>query len=228
MIHLSAKTRKLLRTDKRLIACEVLFVLVLVFTLPVLQLFPFSTIILLSAFAALSLAIRGLGWRDVGLRRSSSWLRTLLQTCVATVLVILLFGLLIQPVTARLTGKPIELSAFSGVKGNVWVLVGWLARVWIMSALLEELVFRGYLLNRIADFLGRGRQAWGIAVLASSVFFGVAHAYQGPAGMLNATVIGVLLGMLYLISSHNLWATWICHSLIDSVSLVAIYFRMLG
>jgi len=147
MIHLRDKIRERLRSDQLLIACEVLLALVLVIVLPVLQLFPFSTIILLSIFAALSLAMRGLDWRDVGLRRSFSWWRTLIQASACAVLILLLFGLVIQPWSERLTEKKIDLSAFHGIRDNPMALVGWLARVWILSALLEEFVFRGYYLS---------------------------------------------------------------------------------
>ncbi len=88
------------------------------------------------------------------------------------------------------------------------------------------MVFRAYLMNRIADIVGRTRIGWVIALLVSSFIFGLPHNYEGLAGMINASVIGMLIGTLYLISKRNLWSAIICHGLIDSVFLVTVYLRL--
>jgi len=36
-------------------------------------------------------------------------------------------------------------------------------------------------------------------------------------------LIGALLGLLYLRSGRNLWVVIICHALVDTVALTAIY-----
>jgi membrane protease YdiL (CAAX protease family) len=61
-------------------------------------------------------------------------------------------------------------------------------------------------------------------VAITGVLFGLAHGYQGTAGMIATGIIGGLLAVVYLQQRQNLWAVIICHGLVDSVSLSLIYF----
>jgi membrane protease YdiL (CAAX protease family) len=96
--------------------------------------------------------------------------------------------------------------------------------VWTIVAFGEEMVFRGYLMNRIADLVGRSRTGWASALIGSSLIFGLAHGYQGLAGIISTAEVGLLLGILYLISKRNLWINIVCHGAFDSISLIAMYF----
>ena len=86
------------------------------------------------------------------------------------------------------------------------------------------MVFRGYLMNRIADLVGRSRAGWISALLGSSLIFGLAHGYQGLAGIISTAEVGLLLGILYLINRRNLWVNIVCHGVFDTISLVALYY----
>jgi uncharacterized protein len=56
------------------------------------------------------------------------------------------------------------------------------------------MVFRGYLIRRVCDFVGDAPAGRAIALIASSSLFGLAHSYQGPAGVIAAGTIGGVLG----------------------------------
>jgi membrane protease YdiL (CAAX protease family) len=60
-----------------------------------------------------------------------------------------------QPLLTRLLGKPPDFSNFPAVRGNLKLALVMIALIWILAAFGEELVCRGYLMNRVAD-LGRG------------------------------------------------------------------------
>jgi len=79
-------------------------------------------------------------------------------------------------------------------------------------------------MNRLADLVGRTRTGWVISLFGSSLIFGLGHGYQGAAGIINTATIGLLLGTLYLVTKRNLWVNIICHGLIDSISLITLYF----
>lgn len=72
-----------------------------------------------------------------------------------------------------------------GIHGYAGVL-RWLGVIWTYAALGEELGYRGYLLNRVADLGGHSRPALMTGLLWSSALFGCAHWYQGPAGVISA------------------------------------------
>ena len=73
-------------------------------------------------------------------------------------------------------------------------------------AVWEESFSRGYLLLRLK---GIGASP-GVALLASSLLFGLGHAYQGPLGVAVNSVTGLLWGLLYL-WRRNLTAPVVLH-----------------
>jgi uncharacterized protein len=214
------RLRESLQANKWIIAAELMVMFGLCFA----RIFPFSIQLLLFAFASLSLWLRGLTWRDVGLRKSKAWWKIALQALLATLLIAVVVNLVVAPLVARLIGQPVNNSRFENIRGNLIALLGWLSVAWAIAAFGEEMIFRGYLMNRIADIVGRSRTGWAMSLLAGSLMFGLGHGYQGWAGIINTATIGLLLGILYLVSKRNLWVNIICHGLIDSISLIALYF----
>jgi membrane protease YdiL (CAAX protease family) len=90
---------------------------------------------------------------------------------------------LLIPVLERLTGQRQDLSQFAELQGNVPLLLALLALSWTLAAVGEETAYRGYLYARLTDLLGTGRTGVGVAIIASSLVFALAHTVQGPVGM---------------------------------------------
>jgi membrane protease YdiL (CAAX protease family) len=185
--------------------------------------FLISIQVFLLAFTSLSLWLRGLSWRDVGLRRSTAWWKVALQAMLAALLIAIVVNLVAAPLVHRLVSRSANNSRFDNIRGNFVALLGWLSVAWTLAAFGEEMIFRGYLMNRVADLVGRTRTGWVISLLVSSSIFGLGHGYQGLAGVIDTATIGLLLGTLYLVSKRNLWVNIICHGVIDSISLIALY-----
>lgn len=82
------------------------------------------------------------------------------------------------------------------------------ALVCIMAGLIEELVFRGYLLRQFTAW-SRGLVACG--VLFSSIVFGAAHGYQGIRNMVLLTLFGSLFALL-AVFRRNLRAGMFAHA----------------
>src|SRR5512132_3247992 len=146
----------------------------------------------------------------------SSWLMTVLSAACVAVIIVGAFIWIILPLATRLTGKPIDFSVFNAMHGNFPLVVRQLIPTWVFAGGAEEMVFRAYLTNRLADLFGKTSVGWASALFISSVIFGAAHTYQGITGMLNSGSIGFLLGSFYLISKRNLWPAMICHALVDT------------
>lgn len=79
----------------------------------------------------------------------------------------------------------------------------------ITAGVCEEVLYRGYLIWYLETGLGR----WP-AVLVAGAAFGVAHFYQGKAGVLKTGVIGILTGVLYAGTGSLLWPM-VAHAAID-------------
>lgn len=181
-------------------------------------------LILLLLLATQSLWIRGTGWLDAGLWRPASIPGTLLVGVGAAVVVLIAVRALIVPAAAWIAGTPVDVSAL-GEPGDTRNSLIRLGQAWTLAAFCEEMVFRGYLIPRIEDLLGGARRGLAIALIASSALFGLAHQYQGLAGVIATGTIGGLLALLYLVNRRNLWTVIICHGVVDTVALSALYFR---
>ena len=71
-----------------------------------------------------------------------------------------------------------------------------LALSWKLAAFGEELAYRGYVKTRLRDILPAGTLGLGIAVVLSSVLFGLAHTDQGLIGVALTTLDAVFFSVL--------------------------------
>ncbi|HEV2464893.1 MAG TPA: type II CAAX endopeptidase family protein [Acidobacteriaceae bacterium] len=89
--------------------------------------------------------------------------------------------------------------------------------VWILlcctAGIVEEFVFRGYLLQQFSSISGNVL----IGVIASSLLFGAAHGYEGIGAMITIAVYGALFCML-AIRRRSLRAGMIAHAWHDSIT----------
>lgn len=85
------------------------------------------------------------------------------------------------------------------------------AAVSMTAGICEELLFRGYLIWYIGQFLG----VWPAAII-SSLLFGYGHMYQGIAGVGKTAVAGFVAACLYLLSG-SLWVPIVLHAALDLI-----------
>jgi uncharacterized protein len=170
-----------------------------------------------------SLRLRGLRWRDVGLQIPARWPRIAVFGITWGLAMWLLEFFVTMPLLRQWLGYWPDLTAFNGIVGNAALLAVYLALNWLLAAFGEEMVWRGYALPRAAEFLGSGTRAWVFALIVVNVAFGLAHLYQGPSGVIQATVGGVLLGVLYLVTGRNLLAPILAHGIGNSIDFTVMY-----
>lgn len=182
-----------------------------------------NAIFLLLPASWLSLWLRRTGWRGVGLKRPADWRKTwLLGISLGAAYQLFSIGML-DPVLQRLTGEALDLTQFAPLRGNLALLAGSLIVSWTVAAFGEEMFYRGYLLNRLADLFGRSAAGWGVAVCLSALLFGVGHEYQGITGILDTLLFGAVMAGLYLASKRNLWLPIIFHGVYDTLGFLLIY-----
>ena len=177
----------------------------------------------LLAVAWASLRFRGFRWADVGLTRFRNWPATLALGCAAGAAMELLDLFVTKPLEARFLGRPPDLSDFLPLVGNPKLLLLALVGVWVLAALGEELVWRGYLLNRVAGLFGNARASWALSALLVSAAFGCAHANQGFSGIVQEGFSGLLLAVLYLACGRNLAVPIVAHGVTDTIDVVLIF-----
>ncbi len=170
-----------------------------------------------------SMWLRGVSWRDAGLRLPPHALRIAAIGVGVGIAMWLLEFFVTMPLLHRFLGYWPDLSDFDNVVGNATLLAIYLALNWVLAAFGEEMFWRGHALPRAAEFAGKGLQAWIVALVAVNVVFGLAHLYQGPSGVIQATVGGVLLGILYIATGRNLLAPILAHGIGNSIDFTVMY-----
>jgi membrane protease YdiL (CAAX protease family) len=173
--------------------------------------------------AWISLRLRRVQWKQIGFTRYRTWATTLVLGVASGVGLELfdLFGK--QPLLSRLLGKPPDLSNFAAVRGNLKFALVMIALIWILAAFGEELVYRGYLMNRVAD-LGRGtRTAWIVSLFLISALFGFSHYQQGLTGIIEEGSDGLVLGLMYLACRRNLAVPIVAHGVCDTIDIILLF-----
>jgi hypothetical protein len=183
----------------------------------------FSKTPYLLLFGWLSLRVRKLRWRDVGLKRFRSW-KTTIALGIAAGILLESFELFVsQPLLVKYLHKQPDLEVFRQLNGNLKITLLFIALAWTLAAFGEEMVYRGYLMNRVADLLNRTRPAWVISLIVVHLGFGLAHAYQGWTGIIDEGLMGLLLGIIYLRTGRNLFVPIIAHGIGDTIDFLLIF-----
>jgi membrane protease YdiL (CAAX protease family) len=183
----------------------------------------FSKIPYLFALAWLSLRVRGLHWRDVGFVLYRNWTTTVVLGVLAGVGIEAMELFWTQPSLARVFHEMPDLSDFNRVQGNIKWLAGSLLLTWTLFAFGEELVFRGYLMNRVAGLFASPRAGWTVALVLANLVFGLSHFHQGPTGIVENFLDGMLLGALYLGCGRCLAVPIGAHAVTDTIDFLLIF-----
>jgi uncharacterized protein len=171
----------------------------------------------------ISLRLRNMSWRQVGMAAPANWPRSLFIALIAGCAMEVLELFVTQPILVHLFHQPPDLSALDELYHHPGALAFALALTWSLAAFGEELVWRGYVLNRIADVLGSTKGRFTIALFVSSAVFGLAHYDQGITGVTENIIDGALLASLYLASGRNLWVPILAHGITDTVDCILLY-----
>jgi len=177
------------------------------------------------------LKLRGETWSTFGLIAPRKWGRYLVFGVLLAVVGIAVDNV-VRPITTPLivawTGANPHLDeqTFADIKGNLPLYLMVLPCIWLFAAFGEEFLFRGYLLQRLAQIFGGGRAAWALAVVGQAIAFGLAHMYQGPVGVVNIGIGAIVVGAATVVWGRNLWPAMIAHGLVDTLGFTMLYLGM--
>lgn len=170
--------------------------------------------------------LQKLRWIDLGFQRPRSWMRTIAYSIVGTVFLHILISLILAPLVINLTKKPINTSQFDLLRGNVPALIIGLGIVWTLAAFGEEMVFRGYIMHTLARPFKHKSLGWVIAVVMTSILFGLGHSYQGMTGIILTGAVGMIYALAFFASGKNLWVPILIHGLYDTSAFLIIFFNL--
>jgi len=168
--------------------------------------------------AARSLKTTGPGWRALGLSRPPRAGMTVLW-CLATLVVVALIGGILHNVFLFLRVPPAPAGYPQGLNGNPVFLGLALILVWAVS-LGEELLFRGFIMDRILRRLPEGKEGVQAAVVVCAVLYGLAHLPRGGQAAIVSGAAGLGYGAMYFGSGRCLWVTVAAHGVLETLAVL--------
>lgn len=184
---------------------------------------PLTQTIALWPMVVVAMWLQGQPWAQIGWRAPEDWARAVAMGVAAGVAMELLAIWVTTPAISRLLGTEPDYSNLQAIRGNMKLLLLFLALSWTLAAVGEEVCFRGFLMERLARLFGQSQAASLASLVLSSVLFGWGHTEQGPAGWLQEGLSGLLLGLLFLATGGNLTVPIIAHGVSNTLAFVLIY-----
>lgn len=172
---------------------------------------------------------RGSGWQKIGLARPDSWLKTALLAVGTVIAYIIVFNFILPALLQLLplpAIAPADKSSQNALFQNLPLLIMSLIAAWTIIAFGEEMLFRAFLMDSLALIFENSRAKWMLSLIGSSLLFGLAHFSWGVTGVIETTIMGLLLGTVFLRTGRNLWVTVIAHALLNSMVFTLIYSGM--
>lgn len=166
---------------------------------------------------------RGGSLADLGLRQPRRWL-----TVPVWAIGILVVFVVAQNVAPLLVAPFFDLpqpdmSRYDAVRGNAAAAISLAIVLPLTAAIPEEILYRGFLIERLARLFAGTRGATVLAVLVQALIFGSVHFQWGAGGIIFAAIMGAVWGFAFLLCGRNLWITIIAHSMAHLAMVTQLY-----
>lgn len=177
--------------------------------------------LILYPLALTSLGIRKIEWHQIGLIAKDFNIKKIGLGIGIAIVYHYADLYFVDPIMSKFSNS--SLPEIFSMKGDVTKLVIGLTLSWTTAAFLEEIVFRGYLINRFIDLIGDSLGAKILIVLITGITFGFVHSYQGLSGAISAGFIGLLQAIVYFIFKNKLTIPIIAHGTYDTIGFTLLF-----
>ncbi len=181
----------------------------------------FTTLIV----ASWRMKVRGVSWKDLGLKKPTNLWKTLgisVIIFVSIIISIIIFEIIKDNFFLAITpdtSSESAVSKFGNLKGN-WGHFFLIIPFILLESMLEELLDRGFLMNWIEQVFSTTTLATLIAVLLQAAIFGFRHSNDFSERSITVGLIGLVMGIAYVKFGRNLWPLIIAHCLLNTMSMI--------
>jgi membrane protease YdiL (CAAX protease family) len=214
--------RRVVQSDKRLLV-ETIVVLAITIILFIAFNSLRSVIAALPAlYLIIERRIKHLSWSDIGFKFKNTfsdvkknWIWVGVVGIISPLLTFYI-GKLFLPGFIEHVGSRLPLDVKVIIPALITITIG---------TFLEEVIFRGYIQERLGIFIGIPS-----AIIATSILFGFMHYSSGPLNIVAFDIAGIfidsiLYGIIYA-KTKNIFAPWIGHYLSDIVGIICLLFLL--
>ena len=176
-------------------------------------------------FATWRMQARGISWIDLGLCKPKSYKAALFATIFIlgfAILSIIIFQILKDQLPFEIVpdnSNESAVSKFGDLYGNWILFFSILPFIWLES-MLEEILDRGFLINWIERVLSNTLFATIIAVMLQALIFGFRHSNDFSERSITVGLIGLAMGIGYVVFRRNLWPLIIAHCALNTMSML--------
>lgn len=179
-------------------------------------------------FVAWLMRWRGQRWPALGLKRPARWWHVPAWALLVAALIVA-SQLTIVPLLAKAFDlPPPDVSRYDPVVGNFPLFLVSAIGAMVTGGFIEEVIYRGLMVDRLARLFGGTKGAVVLAALLCGAPFGLVHFKWGIGGMVSTTVMGAMLGLMYLATRRNLWPLIAAHASLDLLLMWQVYSGMLS
>jgi membrane protease YdiL (CAAX protease family) len=188
------------------------------------EIFFYTTVIASIALVFLLLLLRflcGEKIHELNLKRAKWW-QDILMGLLLFILTYGLHTLLQNPLNAMFPRQPMSGLGefFNGLAENPWLFALFIGPVLVIGVAGFEELTRVFLLSRLWKISSVTIWKW-FGILLSAVLFGLAHLYQGTAGVVDTALNGLILAVCYLFFGR-VFPLIISHYLYDAIQFVMV------
>ncbi len=175
-------------------------------------------------------------WQDVGLVFPTSlrgWFVTLIQAIIAMGVAVTVTVIVGKWVGQYFEVPPSSDGRFAGIQGHLPTYLFWILVALPIAVVSEELIFRGFLINRFESLLSgqapiaKTSAISFVAIVFPALLFGFAHYYyRGLNGALKISAFAIVYGIFYLAYDRKLLPLIIGHAAWNTIGLTARYLEV--
>ena len=159
---------------------------------------------------------------ELGFVQPGSWI----LTAVGGIAFGIAFKFLMKAIVMPLIGAAPVNQAYHYLAGNRAALPGAIYTMIVAAGFGEEVVFRGFLYQRLRTLFGHGPAASAIIITITAAVFGLAHYFdQGLPGVEQAVITGIVFGTTFVIAGQ-IWIVMFAHAAFDLTAVAMIYLNV--
>lgn len=169
--------------------------------------------------------MRGTSWKDLGLCKPEKYSKALMVTIFIigfSIIFIVVFQVFKDKFGLEIisdNSNKTAVSKFGDLYGNWLLFFSIIPFIWLES-MLEEVLDRGFLMNWIEKMLSNTWFATLFAVTAQAIIFGFRHSQDFSERSITVAIMGLAMGIGYVLFGRNLWPLIIAHCVLNTVSML--------
>ncbi len=159
----------------------------------------------------------------LGLRRPPTWWFVPAWGFVVFVVTILLQVTVVPALATLFNLPPPDVTQYNVLRGDLGLFVFAALGSMFTGGFIEEVVYRGLMVDRLTTIFGGGRRGQLLGALACGIPFGLIHFEWGLGGIFVTAVMGTTLGLMFLVTRRNLWPLVAAHASLDFILMLQAY-----